>query len=73
MGEMTIGQLVGYIKDLTVTGMFAVFVWGGYKRWWVWGYQLIEANERCLFYQNGYERLLSLQERAVSVTEKKVL
>lgn len=72
MGDLTITQLFDYASKLGVLSMFSIFVYGGFKQWWVWGYQLDAAKKDCDFYREGHQRLLEQLERALMVAEKKV-
>lgn len=83
-GDLTFGQLLEYAKNISVSGMLIFIFYGGYKKWWVWGHQLVtmetmyerqlaEMKEMSKAYQQGYFRLLGLQERQVAVVEKKIV
>lgn len=72
MGALTLSEFFDYVSKLGVITMFAIFVYGGFKQWWVWGYQLEAAKTDCAFYRQGYERLLAQVEKLVSVAEKQV-
>ena len=33
------------VRDITLAGGLVFILWGGYRKWWVWGYQLSDARE----------------------------
>lgn len=35
------------IRDIGTTAALMIVLYGGAKRWWVWGYQLTEAKAEC--------------------------
>ena len=39
-------KLIEGLKALGTVGMLVFIIYGGYKRWWVWGYQLLDLDER---------------------------
>lgn len=60
---MDVGQLLALLKDASITTLCLGILWGGYKRIWVWGWQL-EASEK------RYEALWQLTSRAVDVADR---
>lgn len=46
MGEITVLQALAAFKDAGLIGVLVFALFGGYKRIWVWGYQLDECKER---------------------------
>jgi hypothetical protein len=39
-------KLIEGLKALGTVGMLVFIIYGGYKRWWVWGYQLTDLDAR---------------------------
>jgi len=37
-----------FLQKLTLTAALVFIIWGGYRRWWVWGHQLAECDARWL-------------------------
>lgn len=46
MGELTLTDIFGILKDAGLLGALLFALIGGYRRVWVWGYQLDECKER---------------------------
>lgn len=43
---MTLDQILQVLQSAGVIGLLAMIVWGGYKQWYVFGWQYREAMER---------------------------
>ena len=50
MGDSLIPEALSYVRDAGLIGLFIVAMIGGWRKWWVWGWQLDEccARERSL-------------------------
>lgn len=46
MGTLTIGEILSYANDLTIVAVLVVIIYGGHKRWWVFGWQYTESERR---------------------------
>lgn len=33
------------LRDITLSGALFFILWGGYRKWWVWWYQLQDARD----------------------------
>jgi len=42
---MSIADILKYAQSITVGSMLIFILLGGYKRWWVWGYQLVDMKK----------------------------
>lgn len=52
------------LKDLVVSSVLIIVLYGGTKRWWVFGYQLTDAQKRESDTKLEYEaRLVAAQKR----------
>lgn len=74
MDWTAVGDLV---QKIGIMGLLAAALIGGYRRIWVWGYQLDEANKRAEKAERLVEKALSHNDtlgegvvRAVKVAEK---
>lgn len=41
---VAVTQVWDLLRDLGFAGCLIFILWGGYRRWWVWGYQLTELD-----------------------------
>jgi hypothetical protein len=53
MGTMTLAEVFSFLKDAGLLGALLFALVGGYKRVWVWGYQLDECKQR----EEAWQRL----------------
>lgn len=83
-GDITLAQFLEYVRNISVTSTLVFIFYGGYRKWWVWGHQLItmetmyqsqiaDLKAMSKSYETGYLRLLGLQEQQVAVLEKKMV
>lgn len=76
---MTIGELLGISRDITVTALLMIAVWGSFRGWWVpgWIYRQSQTevevmrHERDEFKRELWE-IHGLARRSVGVAEQAV-
>ena len=44
--DLTVSDLLKYISQAGVLGLLTVMLYGGYKKWWVFGWIYRESEER---------------------------
>lgn len=48
LADVTIADLLKYISQGGVLGLLTLILFGGYKRWWVFGWLYKEAQDRTI-------------------------
>lgn len=61
----------GGIIGVLCAVLFVILV-GGYKQWWVWGYQYIDMREQRDDYRKRAEASTTLAEQGTTLAEKAV-
>lgn len=66
MNEVLIPTALAYVRDAGLIGLFIVAMIGGWKRWWVWGWQLEEccAREKLMREERDEYRRMILHAQA---------
>lgn len=41
-------EILTGVRDITVSGALVFILVGGYRKWWVWGWQLEEEKQRLI-------------------------
>ena len=44
--DLGIAEIFKYVNTAGVIGLLTVIIFGGYKKWWVFGWQYKESEER---------------------------
>ena len=64
-GETTgLVMLVEWMSGLGMTSFFVLILVGGYKQWWVWGWQLREMKAERDYWRAQSMGVTSIAERA---------
>lgn len=66
---MTPDQLQAWLQ-LGLGGLLLAALFAGFKRVWVWGYQLRAKELEAEFWRDLYLRQLTVNDKALSVAEK---
>lgn len=64
---MTIVELVQVLRDGGMLAGLLLILVGGFRRWWVWGYQLVEMQRERDEWKGLFLRSMKVAETAVSV------
>ena len=73
---MTLAQVFDYASKLTVTAMLIVVIVGGYRKWWVWGYQWRDMKAERDEYRDLFHRSIGVfsevitGQRVTSITKR---
>lgn len=67
---MTIADLLAWGKDLTLTGLLFLIIYGGHRRFWVFGWVHEEAVERAEDNRRSADRATSMLEALLQHTEE---
>lgn len=69
--EFTIPNLMSFLQGAGVTGALVFFIYGGYKSWWVWGYQLEKCERELEAWKDLALRNSNIASQAVSLVDAK--
>jgi len=69
--ELTLPTFLSFLQGAGLTGALVFFLYGGFKKWWVWGYQLEECQRQREAWQNLALKNFSLADRTMSLVEPK--
>lgn len=72
MDSVTLADLLSLASKIGVFGMFILIIWGGAKRYWVWGWVYQEKVEQCDRLQEQLDRMTGISERTISTIEPAV-
>lgn len=82
MGDMTFKEVLDLIPGIGVTTLLFLVLYGGYKRWWVFGWQydfivsqlnicIENASEREKFLKNLNQVNSNATDRAIRIAQQK--
>lgn len=69
--ELTLPNLMSFLQGAGLTGALVFFLYGGYKRWWVWGYQLEKCEKELEDWKDLALRNSNIASQAVSLVDTK--
>lgn len=62
-------NIVDFIRTTGVVGILVFFLWGGYKKWWVFGWQYSELKDRLTKMEKASEDWKTLALRSTNLAE----
>lgn len=68
--ELTLPNLMTFLQGAGLTGALVFFLYGGYKKWWVWGYQLEDCKVELESWKDLALRNSNLASAAVKLADK---
>lgn len=69
-GSVTLGEIIGWIRDGGVIAVLIIVVWGALNEWWVTGKQYRRAIEERDDYKRELFDVLGLTDRATRALDK---
>jgi hypothetical protein len=70
--NISIPDLISIIRDAGVIGILIAIIYGGAKRWWVWGWQYLEMEKELAMWRNLALRSTTLARKALEASEKEM-
>lgn len=65
-----ISSLLSIANNLSVVGLLLVIIWGGKKRWWVFGWQYDQAIRDAAEWKRIAFNSLGVTQRGITAAEK---
>jgi hypothetical protein len=67
---MTLTELWTYVRDGGTIFLLGLILYGGWKRWWVFGWYAVEQDKRITKLETALERATRAADRATGVAEQ---
>jgi len=68
--ELSLKDLFQVLPGAGLTGALLLFIWGGMRRVWVWGYQLEDSKSREQAWKDEARRNAEMAEQAREMTKQ---
>lgn len=68
--DLSLKDVLQLIPSAGITGVLVLIIYGGYKRWWVWGWQLEECRKEAEAWRELALRNSNLADRSLTIASK---